>query len=250
VREILWVSSDGPRVQVLLPETTLTLVLRQSGQVLLRQESLASALVSGLQRRARVVEHGAGSSLVIVRFTEVGAAAVLRDRVDLMYDRTLALDSVLPRGEIERVQNILADSPGRREQVAAVESFLRSRIREQDEIGDGVSRQIEAAVQMIRNSDGRCSIAAIARHAAMSQSSLERHFRAFVGATPKGLARLARLQHVCRLWGTGKSLTTISAEAGYFDQPHMVRDFRLFTDRSPEEFFRGDLPRNLPTFYK
>ena len=69
----------------------------------------------------------------------------------------------------------------------------------------------------------------------MSQSTLERHFRAAVGATPKGLSRLARLQHVCRLWDTGKTLTEIAFEAGYSDQPHMVHDFRLFTGMSPEE---------------
>jgi transcriptional regulator GlxA family with amidase domain len=84
----------------------------------------------------------------------------------------------------------------------------------------------------------------------MSQSTLERHFRAAVGATPKKLSRLARLQHVCRLWDTGQTLTAIAFEAGYCDQPHMVRDFRLFTGTSPEEFFQSAHPRNLPTFYK
>jgi AraC-like DNA-binding protein len=64
----------------------------------------------------------------------------------------------------------------------------------------------EAAAQMIRNSEGRSSIAAVARYAAMSQSALERHFRAAVGPTPKGLSRLARLQHICRLWDRGKIL--------------------------------------------
>ena len=103
---------------------------------------------------------------------------------------------------------------------------------------------------MIRNSHGRASIRALASHAAMSLSALERHFRAAVGATPKKLSRLARLQHVCRLWDTGKSLTDIAFEAGYCDQPHMVRDFRLFTGVSPEEFFLSAHPRNLPTFYK
>jgi AraC-like DNA-binding protein len=43
------------------------------------------------------------------------------------------------------------------------------------------------------------------------------------------------LQQICRLWDTGKSLTEIAYEAGYCDQPHMVRDFRLFTGVSPEE---------------
>jgi uncharacterized protein (DUF927 family) len=51
------------------------------------------------------VEHSAASSLVVVRFTEIGAAAVLSDRLDLLYNRTLPLDSVLPRQTIEEVQN-------------------------------------------------------------------------------------------------------------------------------------------------
>jgi AraC-like DNA-binding protein len=246
VREILWVRSERPRRQVLLPETTLTLALRQSGSTLLHNETLPTAIVSGLQQRTRLVEHAAGSSLVIVRFTEVGAPAILHDRVDLLYNRTVPLDAVLPPREIDHIQNILADTREIRRQVLAVERFLTSQIRGQN----GISPQIEAAAQMIRNFEGRSSVAAIARHAAMSQSALERHFRATVGATPKSVCRLARLQHVCRLWDTGKNLTEIAFEAGYCDQPHMVRDFRLFAGTSPEEFFRSASPRNLPTFYK
>ena len=251
VYEVLWVSSRLPRLQVLLPETILTLVLRQSGAASLRREALPNAIVSGLQQETRPVEHAAGSSLIIVRFTEIGAPVVLHDRADLLFNQTLSLDSILPRNEIESVQNRLAEHPDRRKQVVAVESFLNNRIRqEKRSASDVVLRQIEAAVRMIRNSNGCSSISAIARHVAMSQSALERHFRAAVGTTPKMLSRLARLQHVCRLWDNGRSLTEISFEAGYTDQPHMVRDFRLFTGTSPEQFFLHTLPRNLPIFYK
>jgi AraC-like DNA-binding protein len=251
VREILWVRSERPRIQILLPETTLTLVLRQSGKASLHSETLPDAIVSGLQQRTRMVEHAERASLVIVRFTEVGAPAILHDRADLLYNQTVPLDVVLPRRKIDDLQNILADTREIRRQILLVEHFLTCQIHAWDEISSqGISPQIEAAAQMIRNSDGRASIAAIARHAAMSQSALERQFRAAVGATPKKLSRLARLQHVCRLWDTGKTLTEIAFQAGYCDQPHMVRDFRLFTGTSPEEFFLSASPRNLPTFYK
>ena len=246
VREILWVRSEHARVQFLLPETALTLVLRQSGTASLQNQDLPHAIVSGLQERVRMVEHRPNSSLVIVRFTEVGASPILHDRADLFYNQTAALDDVLPRQEIDDIQNILADTGNMRQQIMSVECFLASRIRGLDPI----SPQIESAVQMIRISEGRSSIAALARHAAMSQSSLERHFRAQVGATPKRHSRLARLQHICRLWDNGKNLTEIAFEAGYSDQPHMVHDFRLFTGTSPERFFRKASPRNLPTFYK
>jgi len=248
VREILWVRSEQPRLQMLLPETTLTLVFRQSGCVSLHGKALPNAIVSGLQQRTRVVEHTADSSLIIVRFTEVGAPAILHDRVDLLYNRTLPLDDVLARQPIQDVQNVLAEEHSTQRRFAVVERFLSSRI--QPQTGSAISPQIEAAVDLIRRSEGRASVAAIARHAAMSQSALERHFRAAVGATPKTVSRLARLHHICRLWDAGKTLTEIAFAAGYSDQPHLVHDFRLFTGASPEAFFRQATPRNLPTFYK
>ena len=252
VREILWIRSTCSRTQVLLPETALTLVLRQSGSASLRTEPLPAAVISGLQPRSRLVEHSAASSLVVVRFTEIGAAAVLSDRVDLLYNRTLPLDSVLPRQTIEEVQNILADTHGIRNQAAAVEQFLERHIDYSQSRASrpDVLSQIESAARMIRAAHGRYSIATIARRTGMSLSALERQFRASVGASPKHFSRLSRLHYVCSLWSIGRSLTEIAAEAGYSDQPHMVRDFEIFTGTSPGRFFSNASPLNLPNFYK
>jgi AraC-like DNA-binding protein len=209
VREILWVRSESSRDQVLLPETTLTLAFRQSGAVRLRSQVLPTALVSGLQQRTRTVEHEAGSSLVIVRFTELGAPAILHDRADILYNQTASLDALLPQREIARLHNKLAESPDVRQQILAVEEFLTGQLQGRNEI----SPQLEAAAAMIRSSEGRSSVAAIARKVGMSQSALERRFRAGVGASPKMLSRLVRLQHVCRLWDARKTLTEIAFEA-------------------------------------
>jgi AraC-like DNA-binding protein len=243
---MIWVSSVHPRVQTLLPETTLTLVLRQSGDVSLNGNRLPGAVVSGLQERARNVQHGTNSSVIVVRFTEVGAPAILHERVDLLYAKTAPLDGLIPRESIERVQNRLADAPAIEAQVAVVESFLSERIRPRN----GASAQIEAAAKMIHETGGTTPIRSLARRVAMSQSALERHFRIATGATPKMFSRLARLERVCRLWDSGKNLTTIAFESGYTDQPHMVRDFQLFTGMSPQQYFLANSPRNLPIFYK
>ncbi|HEY3627608.1 MAG TPA: helix-turn-helix domain-containing protein [Terracidiphilus sp.] len=246
VREIIWVRSDEERVQVLLPETAMTLVLRQSGDAWLNGQTLPGAMVSGLQERTRNVRHGGASSIIVVRFTEVGGPAILHDRVDLLFAKTTPLDAFISGDYIGRLQNHLADAPAIREQTAIVERFLGERIQPRN----GATAQIAAAAGMIRASGGRAQVADIARRVAMSQSALERHFRAATGATPKMFSRLARLHEVCRLWDAGKNLTAIAYDAGYTDQPHMVRDFQLFTGMSPQQFFRTNSPRNLPTFYK
>jgi AraC-like DNA-binding protein len=251
VREIIWVRSDQPRSQILLPETTLTLAMRQSGSALLEETLLPSALVSGLQQRSRVVQHTAGSSVVIVRFTETGGAAMVQDRVDLLYNQTVPLDAVLPQRKIDNVQNVLADTPDIPRQILAMEEFLMGEIYRQNASARAKdATQIEAAAKLIRDSQGTLSIASVARRVAMSHSALERQFRAVVGTTPKMLSRLARLQNVCRLRDSGRTFTEIAFEAGYSDQPHFVHDFRLFTGVSPETFFYHASPRNLPTFYK
>ena len=253
---MLWVQSNEPRVQTLLPETTLTLVLRRSGEASLNRELLPGAVISGLQPHARSVEHAAQSSVIIIRFTEVGAPAILHDRVDLLFAKTAPLDSFIPSKDIDRIQNLLADHPQIEQQIPLLEQFLLDRVHlsrlNSDRLRNhrGVSAQLEAAARLIRESGGTMTITAIARRVAMSQSALERQLRAAAGAAPKMLSRLARLQRVCDLWDAGKNLTTIAFEAGYTDQPHMVRDFQLFTGTSPQQFFRTRAPRNLPTFYK
>lgn len=246
VNEMIWVSSEDARAQTLLPETTLTLVLRQSGAVSLNGETLPGAVVSGLQERTRSVQHGTKSSIVVVRFTEIGAPAILHDRADILFAKTASLDTLIPAQSVDRVQHQLANAHTIGEQVTVVEGFLSKRIQPRN----GVTGQIAAAAKMIRESGGTTPIVEIARRVAMSQSALERHFRMATGATPKMYSRLARLQRVCWLWDSGKDLTTIAFEAGYTDQPHLVRDFQLFTGMAPRQFFQTNSPRNLPSFYK
>jgi AraC-like DNA-binding protein len=246
VREMLWIESAAPRDQVLLPETAFTLMLRQSGVGSINQQPQAQAILSGLQQHTRYAGHTANSAFLIVRFTETGAAALLRDRVDQLYGQTIALDTVLPRTAIDILQDRLAEIPAPQQKFSLVERFLCRSIHPHA----APSAQITAAARLIRATNGRASIAALARRVGMSQSALERHFSAAVGASPKSLSRLARLQHVCHLWDHGLSLTEIAHVAGFTDQSHLTRDFRAFTGTAPTEFFRSGLLRNLPTFYK
>jgi AraC-like DNA-binding protein len=246
VREMLWIESTAPRDQILLPETAFTLMLRQSGAGSINAQPLDRAILSGLQQYTRYAGHTANSAFLAVRFTETGAAALLRDRVDQFYGQTITLDSVLPRTAIESLQSHLAETPVPQQKFSLVERFLCRSIHPHA----APSAQITAAARLIRVTNGRASIAALARKVGMSQSMLERHFSAAVGASPKALSRLARLQHVCHLWDRGLSLTEIAHAAGYTDQSHLTRDFRAFAGAAPTAFFRSGLLRNLPTFYK
>ena len=70
-------------------------------------------------------------------------------------------------------------------------------------------------------------VSQLAFHAAMSLRSYERIFSAEIGIPPKLFARIARFQRALDTKRTtDESWLTVAQEAGYFDQMHMVRDFR------------------------
>jgi AraC-like DNA-binding protein len=246
VREILCLDSDMRRVQILMPETTPTLMLQQSGSSSLDDRKLSPAIVSGLQSTARTVDVSSNSAMVIVRFTEIGAAAVIRDPIYSLYDSSIAIDEVLLHSDVDRVLNSLADSKNFAERATAVENFLSTYLR----TAFVPNPQIEVATQLIRQSGGQVSIDKLTNLLRTNHSTLERQFKSSVGATPKALSRLARLHNVCRLRELGKSLTQIAYEAGFSDQAHLTHEFRRLVGSAPEDFFSQQSPRNLPTFYK
>jgi transcriptional regulator GlxA family with amidase domain len=80
-----------------------------------------------------------------------------------------------------------------------------------------------------------------AAFAGTSRRHLERLFREWVGVGPKVLARLARFQAAAALLLRAPQLplAAVSADSGYFDQSHMVRDFLALGGTSPERMRQG-----------
>jgi transcriptional regulator GlxA family with amidase domain len=90
------------------------------------------------------------------------------------------------------------------------------------------------------------SVASLARGAAASPRQLERRFAQAVGVGPRMLARIMRFQHVFELrHGAPAGWAALAADGGFFDQPHLIRDFRTFSGQAPSELLgtQGALSR-------
>jgi transcriptional regulator GlxA family with amidase domain len=73
----------------------------------------------------------------------------------------------------------------------------------------------------------------------VSRRQLERDFDRWLGASPRHLARIARLQGVARELDAGTSLAQVAANQGFADQPHMNRVVRQLTGLTPRELARA-----------
>jgi len=98
---------------------------------------------------------------------------------------------------------------------------------------------IQRAIEEIVAAHGDVDLEFIADQANLSSRQFRRRCSEESGLTPKHLCRVLRF---CRARGlaagsTPPNWSAIAAETGYFDQAHLIRDFREFTLRTPVSVF-------------
>ena len=100
-------------------------------------------------------------------------------------------------------------------------------------------RRLSSAVDLIL-ADDRARPRCVAEIVGLSRRQLGRLFRERIGISPKSLGRLGRFQRALRaLDGSSRtSLAAVATRAGYFDQAHLGRDFRLFAGTTPSCYRR------------
>jgi AraC-like DNA-binding protein len=197
-------------------------------------ETQARALVAGQIVSPVMLSTPHDAGVAAVRLRPAAAATVLRTRAEAVTEQICALDGVLSVGAVpER----LALSSGDAERVAVLECWLGSmRLTEP-------RRDVSAAVQMMLRTGGRASIDVVSKRSELSRRQMERLFLEHVGLSPKTFARVVRLRRAVSLVRRGGALASVAAACGYYDQPHMTRDFRQLLKGSPAEWqgMRGGL---------
>jgi AraC-like DNA-binding protein len=89
-------------------------------------------------------------------------------------------------------------------------------------------------------SSGKLRSAELAGQVGIGVRQFQREFSARFGASPKLFSRIVRFQNALdtKARSSKKSWTDVAHELGYYDQMHMVHDFREFTGESPTETLR------------
>jgi len=200
------------------------------------------ALVVGPSRRSMQIRPTGAVDLVGVRFRPEALSAWLRVPGGELLGRSGAA------GEVP-----LPLDPTLAEQLAAVPDSASRRSVLHRHLAESAGRsafdrRMSAAVDLAL-ADGRPRPATIAGAIGMSHRQLNRLFRERLGFGPKSLIRLGRFQRALRsLEGPGRlSIAGVATRAGYFDQAHLTRDFRLFAGIGPARYLREarELARNF-----
>lgn len=116
-------------------------------------------------------------------------------------------------------------------------TVLERAIAERLALADGRRARAQLALDAAERLTS-ASVNAVAVDIGVSERHLRRVFRETVGVGPKAFAKLVRFHRALRaaLEDEHADWASIAAEAGYYDQAHLISEFRSFTGVTPQGF--------------
>jgi AraC-like DNA-binding protein len=196
-------------------------------------------IASGIQTEVAAIRSSGGPiGVVVVRLKPEAASRIIGVRLRELTDASVQMRDLFGAGPVSLLEEQLAEARNSLERVQRVEDFLVPRLRAQD-----LSAPMRFAAQALR-ADPTLSTRLLAARLDISERHLSRSFRAIFGTSPKQFARIARISRILHARWYGAAWTDIAHSLGFFDQAHMINDFKSMVGLSPSQFFYDASSRN------
>jgi AraC-like DNA-binding protein len=216
---------DTPYVR--LPDGQVELVLRAAGS----GDSDWLNVVGTRSTTLRKPGGPHGAFCVVVRFRAAGGYPFFGLPLSELTDRMVPID-LLWGGDFAALQDALYSA---RDPRAAVDRVLRARLRGPLLYEPPLAGRIRRGVRWLERESALPSVEQLADKLGTSARQLRRSFAEVVGLTPKHYLRIVRFQRARRLarHSAEPNWSAVAKTAGYFDQAHMIHDFRALCGCTP-----------------
>jgi AraC-like DNA-binding protein len=178
-------------------------------------------------------------SLFAIDFLPQGLCLFLDIPPSALYNQSVPLKYILKHAVVKLEDELQAASTFNKK-VEIAERFLLSQIHKTKL--KYKHERIEFAIQQINKAKGVLDINELASDIYLSRKQFERSFLEIVGTSPKQFLKTIRFQNAIyeKSKNPDLNLTEIAYKCGYFDQSHMINDFKSMSGITPSAFFKHD----------
>ena len=200
---------------------------------------MLGTFAAGMYDSYVIVESSGDSCCIQVNFTPVGARLFFQLPLSELSNRSLGLDE-LYGDHAWRVVEALAEGGDWDRRFDLLDALIAERIAK----ARSPRGEIQWAWRKLQETNGKLEIGDLAEELGWSHKHLIAQFRDQLGTPPKRLGRVLRFQRAIERIGAcdAPRWVELALDCGYFDQSHMIREFRELAGCTPEEFIRLQLP--------
>jgi AraC-like DNA-binding protein len=240
VVECLWTlesETPSPQPEKILPDGCVELILNFGARFLQHVDDTTQlqphTFVAGQLTKPLLIAPTGPVQLIGIRFHPGGTTTFFRLPMHELTDQVVELGAFAWKFE-SLLLLTCAGLPLMNDKLVAVEKLLTQLLLE----NTTDTKVLQIAARIV-SSGGMIPIDTLASDAAISSRQLERRFLAEIGVGPKLLSRILRFQQVFRAVDANEtSWPLVAVDCGYYDQAHLIRDFRQFAQQTPSVLFR------------
>ena len=137
--------------------------------------------------------------------------------------------------ELKELEDRILYEADDRNCICLVEHFLLSRLNPPKE--HNLERML-SAIRTINQRGGEVRISDLASSVYLSTKQFQRIFTGHIGISPKEFLRIVRFQHALYVLQSTPdiSFSQLAYECGFYDQPHLINEFKVFSGYPPKEY--------------
>ncbi|MBX3229418.1 MAG: AraC family transcriptional regulator [Labilithrix sp.] len=171
--------------------------------------------------------------VVLVQFKPGWSASLLGATASALTDRVVPLEDLwgLAGGDLAGELLEARSLPEVIDRVARAIALRSGRSRESSS-----ARLARRAARLLE--EGAVRVEGVAEQLGVTARHLRRAFTESIGIGPKDFARGVRLRRAVRMAATSQDWGSIAAGAGYYDQSHLIADFRDLVGLTPGAFLK------------
>ncbi len=200
------------------------------------KNSLPSSFVFGQVSEYQDFFLKGNASIVIVLFQPLGLFALTGINSSFFRNRIEEASTVFGKGII-RLQENLCYSSGANEIIGHLDSFFTRKFGQTIyDYNSCISNFISIAL----NKRGKILVHELCSQIDINERKLQRLFSEQIGISPKKFLNNIRLHYFLSLTKKKGSLTQFGLEAGYYDQAHLVREFKKTIGFNPSRYLTSE----------
>jgi AraC-like DNA-binding protein len=195
-----------------------------------------NSMLSGQQKTYYDIVVSGKLSLFSISFQPYGAKLFFDIPLNEFFDQNIPIKCFL-KDKAAELEYQLYESETFEKKIYTIEKFLLNQLRNNTK--EYEIKRIINSISLINQSSGLINIDKLCSSACLSRKQYERTFAEYIGSSPKQFLRTVRFQNTLREKQNNKSinLTELAYNCGYYDQSHMINDYKLLSGKTPTQYF-------------